>query len=215
MITINVKIENKDEEDIIYSIANKTNFKVNKEHTSILKLKSFEHCWKNLKTNGRNEYRKSVKKDVEFSLIKTKDYETQIFKILSSVFKRKNINQSFSKRLFFSYCQYLTKYPEEGFTIGAFKNKKLINFSNFLIYKDTAYYYQGGTLPDYLSIGASTFTMVEGMRECINRNVTYLDLNGLGDKNVRKWKESFGGEKKIWLKLYKFGALPNLILGNL
>ena len=110
------------------------------------------------------------------------------------------------------YCE---ERPHGCFTIGVFTEGVLINFAIFLRYDQTYYYYQGGTKSDYLSKGASTLSMIEGISRCIDLGGSYVDLNGTGDSGVKKWKESFGGVEVTDYRIIRCSGLMNPLIDRI
>jgi hypothetical protein len=208
-------------DDVAYDIICKsrgrsiTTLRVDRRTTSVIPLSNFEKLWHGMKSRARNEYRKAKKNAFEVQFINLADYYNEVSCLLSSTQKRKKFSNSLSKKALKSLAIYSDGRPDQCFTIGVFLGKDLINIGIFLGFDQTYYYYQGGTRIEYLSKGASTLSMIEGISRCIDLGGRHFDLNGTGDPGVRKWKESFGGIEVTDYQITRCSNLMNPILDRI
>ena len=80
---------------------------------------------------------------------------------------------------------------DDYFLMVARKDETIISFCLFLIEGEEAVYYQGATDFSFVKTGISSELMFESFVALSDRNITSVNMNGLGDPGVRKWKESF------------------------
>ena len=84
---------------------------------------------------------------------------------------------------------------DRAFVIDAYSsNGKKASSAVFGLWKGQAYYLFGASDPAFRSTPCGTAVVWEGIRECVNRSVSWIDLEGVNSPKRGWFKLSFGGE---------------------
>lgn len=148
-----------------------------------------EQIWQSLTSRARNTIRKSAKHKFMISSGKLSHFYKQVHELLIITASRKKYINTLSLK---TLKELSLKLSEDDYLLMLAKSDEMvISFCLFLIENDKAIYYQGSTATRFVRSGVSSELMYEGLTSLSDRSVKTLDMNGLGDPGVRKWKESF------------------------
>jgi|MDSW01.1.fsa_nt_gb lipid II:glycine glycyltransferase (peptidoglycan interpeptide bridge formation enzyme) len=149
-----------------------------------------DQTWISLSSRARNTIRRSIKLGLHAENAKLSDNTSFVYRLVNETAKRKGYSNTFSR----SFVSFLGKRmdSEAYLLLKGIKNQRDIAFLLFLIDDDEAIYYQGGTEYHSLKTGVSSLLMYEAFKSLAARGVKTLDLNGVDDPGVGKWKMSFG-----------------------
>ena len=148
-----------------------------------------EHIWESLTSRARNTIRKSAKHQFMISSGKLSHFYKQVHELLTITASRKKYINTLSLKMLKELSLILSE--DDYLLMLAKSDEMVISFCLFLIENDKAIYYQGSTATSFVRSGVSSELMYEGLTSLSDRSVKTLDMNGLGDPGVRKWKESF------------------------
>ena len=145
--------------------------------------------WDTLSSRARNTIRKSLKNSYNISESSIDECQNQIHQLLIQTSTRKKFLNTFSLDLLKKIGLLLDK--NDYLLMVAKYNNDIVAFSLFLIAEDMAIYYHGATDLKYLKTGVSSEIMYKSFVALSLRNIKCVDMNGLDDSGVAKWKKSF------------------------
>lgn len=166
--------------------------------------------WNSLSSRARNTIRKSMKNSYNIDEFTINECQDRIHWLLLKTSVRKKFLNTFSLELLNQIALLLHK--DDYLLMVAQHDDNIIAFSLFLIAEDKAIYYQGATDIRHLKAGVSSELMYRSFVELLQRNIKCVDMNGLDDSGVAKWKESFNLDIHKILTYEKSGIFFNFFL---
>ena len=161
-------------------------------YTGILNLKNtecFDQTLMNVRTVRRQEYKRCIKN----GLIVEESNDVSVLDFLhEKTFKRQGMKRS--KSDVFLATTFAEKSLSEGFgrlLICRDADSTPVSASLFLFDDNTGYYLIGANDPNYRKFGAGSFIMLEQIRYCIERGLSYVDFIGINSPLRGDFKTSF------------------------
>ncbi len=167
-------------------------FRVNLQYTGMIDLNrfpTFEGYLSSIRTTRRYEYRKAIKE--EFSVEESNDVEKLDY-LHELAFKRQGIlrRPQISELVKSISGEALSK----GFGELLFcKDNKgeVISATLYLYNGDCGYYLFGANHPDYRDAYGGTLLMLENIRRCQEKGISFVDVCGINSPNRGDFKTSF------------------------
>jgi hypothetical protein len=161
-------------------------------NTLYMELGQPEQIWGNLKSECRNRVRKAIKNGVSV----VKDTEFSTLGEFINIYKETMVRDKADPYYFFSniFFQSLTSLKENALIYNAIYDNKIISSILVIYCKENAHYHLGGSLSDYMKLGANNLIFYEAACDLHNMGCTKLHLGGgYGSQNdsLLSYKKKF------------------------
>ena len=162
-----------------------------------------DEIWDSISSRARNVVRKALKNNYRTRLSTLPESFSFAHKLVGETSRRKGFINTASGSLFEGLSNELE--PQDYVFVLGFRDDVDVSFALFLVDGEDAIYYHGGTHFDHTRFGVSSLVMFDGFLELRKRGVKRLDMNGLDDPGVSKWKESFSVEPYTEVVIERIG----------
>ena len=178
-----------------YNEPEKGCFQLKLNYTAIIyksNYSSFDEYLRNIRTVRRQEWNKCLKRNF---YVETSNDQDRFIEIYTSMFANQDITleKDYITRVKNIVNDALTN--RYGTLTFCFDENKEIHSTNLILYyKDNAYYQFGATLPTHRSSGATTFLLLENIKNSFELGCSTFDMVGINSPNRGDFKLSFNSK---------------------
>lgn len=190
------------EEDVPGRFLQKERWVTEHPQTLVLHILPDEDAmWKKMESRARNMVRKAEKSGVTVEKLKgTPEDISGFYGMLESTFAKSGMHPPHPKRFYEAMTDILMPEGKLLFLAALAEGKK-IAFGFFPFDGYEMHYLSGSSLPEYNKLAPNNLMQWEVIRFAVQKKISVYDLGGTGIGAIDKFKASFGGQPKSYLRL--------------
>jgi hypothetical protein len=185
------------------SAAARHGFEVSFDRTYVIDTsRSEDELWSALQSDTRGKLRKVEKSGI--AIVESAHAEASLGKTVASIFAHKGLAETGYPDRFPPSADDLNRDGLEVHWTVATRDRTELGTLLTLFFEGSSVIWVGGALPEYRSTGAAVALCWDGIRWAHERGARTLDLVGLPDPGVERFKKQFGGDIHEYPVLRKF-----------